>query len=79
MQVNATSDNYQMGQLITDYLFNDLMGGEGNVIALTHRPHPGVVKRCEAFDDAIAANDKISLIQSSIFRQSSRLMMHRIP
>ena len=62
MQVNATSDNYQMGQLITDYLFNDLMSGEGNVIALTHRPHPGVVKRCEAFDDAIAANDKISLI-----------------
>ena len=62
MQVNATSDNYQMGQLITDYLFNDLMGGEGNVIALTHRPHPGVVKRCEAFDDAIAENDKISLI-----------------
>lgn len=62
MQVNASSDNYQMGQLITDYLFNDLMGGEGNVIALTHRPHPGVVKRCEAFDDAIAANDKISLI-----------------
>ena len=62
MQVNATSDNYQMGQLITDYLFNDLMGGEGNVIALTHRPHPDVVKRCEAFDDAIAANDKISLI-----------------
>ena len=62
MQVNATSDNYQMGQLITDYLFNDLMGGEGNVIALTHRPHPGVVKRCEAFDDAIAATDKISLI-----------------
>ena len=62
MQVNATSDNYQMGQLITDYLFNDLMCGEGNVIALTHRPHPGVVKRCEAFDDAIAENDKISLI-----------------
>lgn len=62
MQVNATSDNYQMGQLITDYLFNDLMGGEGNVIPLTHRPHPGVVKRCEAFDDAIATNDKISLI-----------------
>ena len=62
MQVNATSDNYQMGQLITNYLFDDLMGGEGSVIALTHRPHPGVVKRCEAFDDAIAANDKITLI-----------------
>lgn len=48
MQVNATSDNYQMGQLIVNYLFDDLMGGQGTVIALTHRPHPGVVKRCEA-------------------------------
>lgn len=62
MQVNATSDNHQMGELITDYLFNDLMGGEGTVIALTHRPHPGVVKRCEAFDEAIAANENITLI-----------------
>lgn len=62
MQVNATSDNYQMGQLIASYLFNDLMGGEGTVIALTHRPHPGVVKRCEAFDDLLAGSDKISLI-----------------
>ena len=53
MQVNATSDNYQMGELIVRYLFDDLMGGKGTVIALTHRPHPGVVKRCEAFDDII--------------------------
>ena len=43
MQVNATSDNYQMGELIVNYLFDDLMGGEGTVIARTHRPHPGVV------------------------------------
>ena len=62
MQVNATSDNHQMGQLIAGYLFDDLMGGEGTVITLTHRPHPGVVKRCEAFDELIAANDKLSLI-----------------
>ena len=48
MQVNATSDNYQMGELIVRYLFDDLMGKKGTVIALTHRPHPGVVKRCEA-------------------------------
>ena len=40
MQVNATSDNYQMGELIVRYLFDDLMGGKGTVIALTHRPHP---------------------------------------
>ena len=62
MQVNATSDNHQMGQLIAGYLFDDLMGGEGTVITLTHRPHPGVVKRCEAFDELIAANGKLSLI-----------------
>lgn len=62
MQINATSDNYQMGELIVRYLFDDLMGGEGTVIALTHRPHPGVVKRCEAFDDIIKEYPNIQLI-----------------
>lgn len=62
MQVNATSDNHQMGELITNYLFNDLMGGKGTVVALTHRPHPGVVKRCEAFDELLAAQKGITLI-----------------
>jgi len=62
MQVNATSDNYQMGELIVKYLFDDLMGGKGTVIALTHRPHPGVVKRCEAFDDIIKDYPDIKLI-----------------
>lgn len=62
MQVNATSDNYQMGELIVRYLFDDLMGGKGTVIALTHRPHPGVVKRCEAFDEIIKEYPDITLI-----------------
>ena len=62
MQINATSDNYQMGELIVKYLFDDLMGGKGTVIALTHRPHPGVVKRCEAFDDIIKDYPDIKLI-----------------
>jgi ribose transport system substrate-binding protein len=62
MQVNASSDNYQMGSLIVHYLFDDLMGGKGTVIALTHRPHPGVVKRCEAFDDIIKDYPDITLI-----------------
>lgn len=62
MQVNATSDNYQMGQLITNYLFDDLMGGKGTVVALTHRPHPGVVKRCEAFDDLLETHSDIQLL-----------------
>lgn len=62
MQINATSDNYQMGELIAKYLFDDLMGGKGTVVALTHRPHPGVVKRCEAFDDLIKEYPDIELI-----------------
>lgn len=62
MQVNATSDNYQMGELIVRYLFDDLMGGQGTVISLTHRPHPGVVKRCEAFDEIIQEYPDITLI-----------------
>ena len=62
MHVNATSDNYAMGELITRYLFEDLMGGKGTVIALTHRPHPGVLQRCEAFDNLLGEYPDISLI-----------------
>ena len=62
MTVNATSDNHQMGELIVRYLFDELMGGKGTVIALTHRPHPGVVKRCEAFDEIIGEYPDINLI-----------------
>ena len=62
MAVNATSDNYQMGELIIRYLFDELMGGKGTVIALTHRPHPGVVKRCIAFDDLLKEYPDITLI-----------------
>jgi len=61
MVLNATSDNYAMGEMITNYLF-EKMGGKGSVIALTHRPHPGVLKRCEAFDDLLAKNPDIELI-----------------
>lgn len=62
MQVNATSDNYMMGEAITRYLFDKLMGGKGTVIALTHRPHPGVVKRSNAFDDILKEYPDIKLI-----------------
>ena len=62
MQVNATSDNHQMGELIASYLFDDLMGGKGTVVALSHRPHPGVVKRSEAFDELLTTHPDISLI-----------------
>ena len=62
MVVNATSDNYAMGMLITRYLFEELMGGEGTVIALTHRPHPGVVRRSMAFDALLQDFPGITLI-----------------
>jgi ribose transport system substrate-binding protein len=62
MMVNATSDNAAMGEMITKYLFEDLMGGKGTVIALTHRPHPGVAKRCAAFDEIIKEYPDIKLI-----------------
>jgi ribose transport system substrate-binding protein len=62
MMVNATSDNYAMGEMIAKYLFEDLMGKKGTVIALTHRPHPGVLKRCEAFDTVIKQYPEIKLI-----------------
>lgn len=62
MMVNATSDNTAMGKMITKYLFDDLMGGKGTVIALTYRPHPGVAKRCTAFDEIIKQYPDIKLI-----------------
>lgn len=62
MQVNATSDNYAMGELMTNYLFHDLMHDEGTVVALTHRPHPGVIKRSEAFDALLAEYPDITLL-----------------
>jgi len=62
MTINSASDNYAMGEEITRYLFDELMGGEGTVIALTHRPHPGVVKRSEAFDALIEEYPGITLI-----------------
>ena len=42
MVVNATSDNYAMGVQLTNFIF-EAIGYKGKIIALTHRPHPGVV------------------------------------
>lgn len=61
MQMNATSDNYQIGQLITTYLF-DKMDHKGNLVVLTHRPHPGVVRRTEALDDMLKDNPDIHVL-----------------
>jgi len=61
MQMNATSDNYQMGEMIATYLF-DQMGKKGTVVHLTHRPHPGVVKRTLAMEDLLPKYPNIKLL-----------------
>jgi ribose transport system substrate-binding protein len=59
--VNATSDNYQMSELISGYLF-DQINHEGNLVILTHRPHPGIFKRNEKLDQLLAENPRIRVV-----------------
>jgi ribose transport system substrate-binding protein len=61
MEMNASSDNYQMGEMISTYLF-DKMGKKGTVVHLTHRPHPGVVQRSYAMEDVLKNYPEITLI-----------------
>jgi ribose transport system substrate-binding protein len=59
--VNATSDNYQMSELITNYLF-DRMNHAGNLVILTHRPHPGIFKRNERLEQILGQNPGIRVV-----------------
>ncbi|MDR1374361.1 MAG: substrate-binding domain-containing protein [Treponema sp.] len=59
--VNATSDNYQMSELISNYLF-DQINREGSLVILTHRPHPGIFKRNEKLDQLLAENLRIQVV-----------------
>ncbi|MCL6573965.1 MAG: substrate-binding domain-containing protein [Bacillus sp. (in: Bacteria)] len=61
MTLNATSDNEEMSKMITEYLFEQ-MGGEGNLIVLTYRPHPGVLKRTLVLDKMLKENPGIKVI-----------------
>lgn len=61
MAMNATSDNAQMSQLITDFLFGE-MGHKGNLVVLTHRPHPGVLARTEKLDELLSEHKDIKLV-----------------
>lgn len=61
MSMNATSDNTAMSKLISDYLFEQ-MGKKGNLVVLTHRPHPGVLKRSEQLDAQLKENPAIKLV-----------------
>lgn len=61
MTMNATSDNAEMGKMITEYLF-ETMGNQGNLVVLTHRPHPGVLKRTETMDEILQKQADIQLV-----------------
>lgn len=61
MTLNATSDNYAMGEQLTKYIA-ETIDEKGKIIALTHRPHPGVVKRSKAMDDLLPTYPGIELI-----------------
>lgn len=61
MQMNATSDNYEMGASIVRRLF-ELMGSEGTLVHLTYRAHPGVVKRTYAMEDMLPKYPGIKLL-----------------
>ena len=61
MTMNATSDNEEMSKMITEYLFEQ-MGGEGNLFVLTHRPHPGVLKRTEQLDEMLKDYPDINVV-----------------
>ncbi len=61
MQMNSTSDNFQMGEQISTYLF-DKMGKEGTVVHLSHRPHPGVVQRTLAMEEVLKRYPEVVLL-----------------
>jgi ribose transport system substrate-binding protein len=61
MAMNATSDNKEMSKMITDYLLKTL-GNKGNLVVLTYRPHPGVLKRTQQFDEMLKQNPAMKKI-----------------
>lgn len=59
MTMNATSDNEEMSKMISEYLLEQI-GPEGNLVVLTHRPHPGVLARTLKLDEILEANPGIT-------------------
>lgn len=61
MAMNATSDNAAMSKMITDYLLKTT-GNKANMVVLTHRPHPGVLKRSVQLDDMLAQSPGVKKV-----------------
>ncbi|MGO0063267.1 sugar ABC transporter substrate-binding protein [Brevibacillus fluminis] len=62
MVMNATSDNAQMSTMISDYLLKTI-GFKGNLVVLTYRAHPGVLKRSETLDGVLKMNKDVKVLQ----------------
>lgn len=61
VSLNVTSDNFQLGTALSDYLF-EAMGGEGDIVKFYHSAHPGVRQRELALDKALEENEGINVI-----------------
>lgn len=59
MTMNATSDNAEMSQLISEYLLEQI-DSEGSLVVLTHRPHPGVLARTVKLDEILEGTPGIT-------------------
>lgn len=59
--LNVTSDNFELGTNLSDFLF-ERMGGEGRIVKFYHSAHPGVRQRELALDEALAAHPGIEVI-----------------
>jgi ribose transport system substrate-binding protein len=58
---NITTDNYALGKILSDYLF-EAMGGAGNIVKFYHSAHPGVRQRELALDEALSEKPAINVI-----------------
>ncbi|WP_068774821.1 substrate-binding domain-containing protein [Paenibacillus sp. FJAT-26967] len=61
MSMNATSDNVAMSKMITEHM-TQAIGSKGNVVVLTHRPHPGVLKRTQQLDEMLKSQPAITKV-----------------
>jgi ribose transport system substrate-binding protein len=59
MAMNATSDNKAMSKMITEHLFKQLGDKPINLVVLTYRPHPGVLKRTLELDELRKQNPNV--------------------
>ncbi|MCT7378318.1 sugar ABC transporter substrate-binding protein [Chelativorans salis] len=61
VSANITTDNFALGTILSDYLFESL-GGEGDIVKFFHSAHPGVRQRELALDKALEENPNIKVI-----------------